>query len=172
MFSSGPGFPVVVLLRFLLPPPFLFFDFSLLSLSLEIYKREREREYSRAVLSSFLQTLSLFSTKRNVKSLFLFLLLRFPSKKNFISWCRLCSLFRVSNVFFSRSEFWVRWFSFLSGANPRFLHFTLERSTLLLFFFFQRIVTQRKLSVARVVPFLLPFSFLEQTRFRFLEQTT
>lgn len=49
---------------------------------------------------------------------------------------------------------------------------TLERSTLLLFFFFQRIVTQRKLSVARVVPFLLPFSFLEQTRFRFLEQTT
>ena len=29
------------------------------------------------------------------------------------------------------------------------------------------------LSVARVVPFLLPFSFLEQkTRFRFLEQTT
>ena len=50
---------------------------------------------------------------------------------------------------------------------------TLERSALLLFFFFQRIiVTQRKLSVARVVPFLLPFSFLEQTRFRFLEQRT
>ena len=66
---------------------------------------------------------------------------------------------------------WVR--DSLSGGAPRFLHFTLERSTLLFFFFFQRIVTQRKLSIiARVVPFLLPFSFLEQTRFRFLEQTT
>ena len=36
---------------------------------------------------------------------------------------------------------------------------TLERSTRLLFFFFQRIVTQRKLSVARVVPFFVAFLF-------------
>jgi len=62
-------------------------------------------------------------------------------------------------------------FSLRSSSD--FLHFTLERRTLLLFFFFQRIIVYRKLSIiARVVPFLLPFSFLEQTRFRFLEQTT
>ena len=144
-------------------------------------ERERERESTRARFSLlfFKLSLSLFNKAQCNKVSLSFSSAACPLKKKTASLGVAAVLvFRVSNIFFFEgSDFFGFVFVFLFSLEE-LLRFSSSRSRGVHAFSsssFKESSSRREsfLSVARVVPFLLPFSFLEQkTRFRFLEQTT
>ena len=147
--------------------------------SRDVKERERESTRARFSLLFFKLSLSLFNKAQCNKVSLSFSSAACPLKKKTASLGVAAVLvFRVSNIFFFEgSDFFGFVFVFLFSLEE-LLRFSSSRSRGVHAFSsssFKESSSHREsfLSVARVVPFLLPFSFLEQkTRFRFLEQTT